>query len=114
MSLLDPSSKDAAARAIQTKLDERYRFLCMVQREGIDMVWRSRTGLSPQEICDGLGDTAARVFQFHGILTDALVQVAAAEGIAPDIKYPTNKFTANPDGTVTILEEPYFDPEPEE
>lgn len=121
MALLDASRTDSlearkasAANEIRVKIMERFRFLCTIQREGIDMVWSSKTGLTPQQVCDSLGTDAGSVFGFHGILSDAIIQAAQAEGFAPDIKYPTNKFTINPDGTVTVLEEPYFEVEEEE
>lgn len=81
--------------------------LCQMQQQGINEVWRNNFGLTPQQVCDALGSDAASAFDLHSRLTSAIVKIAIAAGVTPDVISPTNKFTVNPDGTVTILNEPY-------
>lgn len=95
-----------STRVIQSLTDNTYDSLCRAQKQGIGMVWHDEI-LTPQQVCDGLGTHAGKVFQFHSILTDAIVSIATAAGIQPDILTPTNNFTVNSDGTVTVLSTPY-------
>lgn len=91
---------------IKTTSALSYRQLCEIQKRGIDLVWNN-SDLTPQEILDGLGSDASKIFQYHGALTDYIVSLASIENIQPDIKLPTNAFELNPDGTVTVLDTPY-------
>ena len=93
-------------RSIQSLCDSSYFYLCNTQKQGINMVWNNPS-LTPQQVCDGLGNQAAKVFQFHSILTDTIVQIADTAGVQPDILTPTFNFTVNSDGTVTVLSTPY-------
>jgi hypothetical protein len=45
------------------------------------------------------------------LFTQAILDIAAVEGITPDLALPEKAFTANEDGTVTILDDPYV-PQP--
>lgn len=85
---------------------QAYETLKRIQKEGIRMGW-DNPNLTPAEAAEALGADAAKIFTFHGILTGALVQIASLDGLAPDISLPTNEFTLNQDGTVTIGEGPY-------
>lgn len=81
--------------------------LIEMQRKSISFVWDHPRGLTPQEVCDALGAEAATAFQIHGLFTQAILDIAAVEGITPDLALPDKAFTVNKDGTVTILDEPY-------
>ena len=83
-----------------------YQELCNIQKQGVDMVWNNNF-FQPQVILDALGTDAGKIFQYHGALTNYVVALATAEGVEPDIKLPTNAFTINEDGTITVLPEPY-------
>lgn len=77
------------------------------QNDGISILWNNYMGLTPQEVCDALGTDAAKIFRMHSLLTTYLVAVAEVDGISAEVSVPTNAFTANSDGTVTILDTPY-------
>ena len=117
MSLLThPEPADAEADRIRAAILglSRRTFAAMIdaQRQGIDLLWLGREqglhGLTPQEVCDALGEDAAQVFQFHGALTDFLMQQATADGVSVDVAIPPYAFTLNADGTVTVSTEPYI------
>lgn len=86
-----------------------YGFLSNTQIRGIDLLWNNKNFM-PQEILDELGTDALKIFQFHGLLTELLIQLSAIDGIAPTIKLPNNAWTVNPDGTITVSEDPYVIP----
>lgn len=86
---------------------QNYTMLVRLQKEGIAKVWDNPNGLTPQEVCDAAGTDAAQLFTVHGLLTECLIAIATASGIAPDIALPTKAFTKNVDGTVTVSEAPY-------
>lgn len=112
-SVLTKEQKQAQTAIEAAKITERaFARMVRVQKEGIDLVWNNPNGLTPQEVCDGFGENAASIFMFHGAVTEAIMTVASMDGIEVNLSFPTNKFTYNEDGTVTVLEEPYFgDPE---
>lgn len=83
-----------------------YSQLCKMQKEGIDMMWYNED-LTPQEVSDAVGSNGGVLIAAHGALTSAIISAATAAGIQPDIKLPTNTFTVNVDGTVTISDDPY-------
>lgn len=74
----------------------------------MDRFWNNPLGLTPQQVADGIGVAAASLFLFGGKLATLCNEVKP--GSCP--KVPTNNFTINPDGTVTILDEPYTPPQP--
>lgn len=78
--------------------------LCKIQREGMNFLWDHPAGITPQEVCDSLGEEAGDAFALHGALTQGILDIAAAGGGTPDIIVPPNAFTINEDGTVTIGE----------
>jgi len=84
---------------------ETYNSLVNVQREGIDMLWHDDI-LTPQEICDGLGENAVKVFEFHGALTQFVQTLANNAQIEVDLKYPTNSFTEL-SGNIVVSDQPY-------
>ena len=118
MSLLTQKQTEPTKAEKQARVAERilqsarqiYQQLVSSQQQGIQMLWQNGQGLTPQEVCDGLGADAAKVFELHGMMTNAIVQIATAGGIQPDITFPTNAFTINADGSVTVLETPYIIP----
>lgn len=99
-----------AATRVLTASKSGYSQLLRLQKEGIELVWKSRDGLTPQQVCDGLGTKAGKIFAIHAALTDALIAAQQADGIAINVALPTNAFTINPNGTVTISEAPYVPP----
>ena len=82
-----------------------YKKLLEIQKNGIDMLWNDPR-FSPQEIVDALGADAVKIFQVHGILTDAINQIATVDGISPEIALPTNAFSIV-DGSIVVSEDPY-------
>lgn len=92
--------------AILAGAREGYRRLCQIQKQGINHIWH-HPRLTPQQAIDSLGDEAARIFQAHGALTQVIAVVAALDGVEPDILLPTDEFTVNQDGTVTVGKGPY-------
>lgn len=94
------------ANIIKAFCKKAYEDITRLQKMGIDMVW-SHPELTSQEIVNALGEDAAKIFQYHGALTTYLVNLAATEGVDPDIKLPTNAFTVE-NGSITILDEPYI------
>lgn len=82
-----------------------YTLITHLQNQGINLLWND-INLTPQEICDALGEDAVKVFEIHGILTNAINQIAAADGIAPDIHLPTNAFEVV-NGAIVVSEDPY-------
>ncbi len=84
---------------------QAYQQLSHIQRQGIDMLWNDRK-LTPQEIIDALGDEALKVFQMHGTLTTAIVDIATADGITPSVVLPTNAFEIV-DGSIVVSKDPY-------
>lgn len=82
-----------------------YNKLLDIQTNGIKLIWKDPRS-KPQEIVDALGADAVKIFQVHGILTDAINQIAAVDGISPEIDLPTNAFSIV-DGAIVVSEDPY-------
>lgn len=112
-SLLTPAA-DTSIEATQARAAQRigqltaagYDQLVRLQREGIDLVWRNADGLTPQQVCDALGTSAAKVFAIHSALTQALVSAQQADGIPVSVALPTHEYVINPDGTVSVAADP--------
>ena len=95
------------ANRIKNNVPSVYQTLTNLQKQGIDSVW-NHPKLTPQEIVDALGANAVKIFQYHGKLTALIEEIAQAEGVEPDVKYPKNAFTVNPTtGKITITDQPY-------
>jgi two-component sensor histidine kinase len=95
------------ASRIKNNVPSIYQTLTNLQKQGIDSVWSHQT-FTPQEIVDALGADAVKIFQYHGKLTSLIEEIASAENITPDIKYPKNAFTVDPTtGKITISGQPY-------
>ena len=108
ISQLTTEQKQAAvASSIKRTAVVNYQQLVRIQKEGIRTVWNNPYGLTPQQVCDALGTDAVKVFDIHGVLTDAIVQIADRDGVTPDVALPKKNFTRNQDGTVTVLETDY-------
>lgn len=82
-----------------------YKKLLDIQTNGIKLIWNDPR-FSPQEIVDALGADAVKIFQVHGILTDAINQIAAVDGISPEIALPTNAFEVV-GNNIVVSEDPY-------
>ena len=82
-----------------------YKKLLDIQTNGIKLIWKDPR-FKPQEIIDALGDDAVKIFQVHGILTDAINQIAAVDGISPEIALPTNAFEVV-GNNIVVSEDPY-------
>lgn len=103
-----PSKSEKLAKLVSTIGDvssNTYSQLVSIQNMGINLLWHSKE-FTPQEVIDGLGDNALKVFQFHGALTDLIVALAALDGIAPEVKLPTNAFSVV-DGSIVVSSDPY-------
>ena len=92
----------ATAKHVLTMAKNNYEFLLRAQKNGTDAIWSNAAGLTPQQACDALGTGAARMFQLHGLLTDFILSIQQLEGLTSNVTLPTNAFTLNPDGTVTV------------
>jgi hypothetical protein len=103
--LTDDQKLTLKADGIKRSARAGFARICDIQRSGIDHLWKDRTH-SPQEIIDALGSDALKIFQMHGILTDAINQIAAIDGISPEITLPTNAFEVV-DGSIVVSEDPY-------
>lgn len=106
-----PAAEKARASAviasqILNRARQNYHQLCNIQKTGINELWH-HPSLTPQEVCDALGTNAGKLFVAHGILSNAIVEMAATEGVQPDILLPTKAFTVDHDGKVTVGTEPY-------
>jgi hypothetical protein len=95
----------AKIRNIKIITARAYEQLIKIQNEGIHTFWKDRR-LTPEEIATAMGEDAVKAFQFHGFLTDCIVNIATADGIEPEITLPTNAFEVV-DGTLVISDEPY-------
>lgn len=97
-------SKDVSlkkvVRDIKHITENCYRDLVEVQNEGINALWEDKN-LSPQEIIDGLGDDAIKIFQFHGKLTDFIIELSEIDGVEYNPALPTKPFTVA-DGKITV------------
>jgi hypothetical protein len=82
-----------------------YYNMAQFQTTGIQILWND-SALKPQEIIDALGDNAVKIFQVHGILTDAINQIASVSGITPALATPANAFSIV-DGVITVSDNPY-------
>ena len=69
----------------------------------MELFWNHPQGLTPQQVSDSLGTAAASLF----ILGGQLQQLCNAVKPESCPKLPSHAFTINPDGTVTVLNEPY-------
>jgi len=116
-SILQPSTdtslagkQERASKRVVMLAQSGYSQLARMQKQGIDLVWHNSEGLTPQQVCDALGTKAGKIFAIHAALTDALIAAQTADGVPVDVALPTNAFTVNPNGTVTILTTPYVPP----
>lgn len=114
MSLLTSAPADLNLPAKQSLLKKQmvdfaaasYRQLRHMQARGINEVWRNPK-LTPAQAIEALGGDAAQLFALHAELTETIVRMAEIAGIEPQVALPTQAFTANADGTVTLEEGPY-------
>jgi hypothetical protein len=95
------------SRLLKNTAQQQYTQLCQMQKSGIKYLWNNPDGLTPQEVCDAVGTDGALYIMAHGALTSCIISAASASNISPDISLPTNAFTVNPDGTVTVLDSQY-------
>lgn len=104
-----PLEKRLQKAAFQLKgmVEGQYKQICRMQKEGIKFMWDNPDALSPQQVADIAGTNGGKLMAFHGGLTTFIVNAATIEGVQPDIALPTNNFTVNQDGTVTVLDTPY-------
>lgn len=87
-----------------------YQQLVITQAEGIKKLWKNPQA-TPQQLCDAMGTDAAKVFSAHAKLTTLLLELAPMLGRTFVPALPEKNFTVNPDGTVTVLDEPFALPE---
>lgn len=101
--------KVGAARDIAELSQLHWQRMMDVYQAGLDLVWHNSRGLTPQQVCDELGTSAAATFYAHGLLADFLRSLYAVNfpGDTLPLPLPTNAFAANEDGTVTVLEGAY-------
>ena len=65
-------------------------------------VWQNADGLTPQQVCDALGNRASALFIIAGTMANALYQIDPA-GLGTMIGPPTGWTSSiNADGTVTL------------
>lgn len=102
----DAEKLQAVVRNIKTISTRTYGDLVRVQKMGIESVWNNRE-FTPQEIIDALGEDAIKVFNMHGRLTDYLVDISAIDNVPYTPDLPTNAFTINADGSITVTDQPY-------
>lgn len=109
-----PTEADRIRDAILSLSRRTFAAMLEAQRQGIDLLWHGQEqgvhSLTPQEVCDALGEDAVKVFEFHGALTAFLAAQAVADGVSVDLKLPPFAFTENQDGTITVTTDPYVAP----
>lgn len=103
--LTDQQKLNLKAESIKRTAKVRFSQLCDIQKSGINVLWKDREH-TPQQIIDALGPDAIKIFQMHGILTDAIKQIAAIDGITPTIALPTNDFEILK-GNIIVSDNPY-------
>ena len=65
-------------------------------------VWKNPDGLTPQQVCDALGNRASNLFVIAGTMANALYQIDPT-GLGSMVNVPTGyTATINAGGTVTI------------
>jgi len=105
-----PPTKEQLLENIKKKINifssRSFSELVKIQKDGIDLVWNDRK-FDPQEIVDSLGTDAIKIFQFHGALTEFITKVAQIDNVSVDLKYPTNAFTIDKNGKITVTDQPY-------
>lgn len=103
--LTDEQILNSLAAEIKRFSKKSYDNILEIQNKGINLVW-DRGRFTPQQIIDALGPDAVKIFQMHGILTDAIKQIAAIDGISPALALPTNAFEVV-GGSIVVSEDPY-------
>jgi hypothetical protein len=103
--LTDEQILNSLAVEIKNFSKKSYDIILDIQNKGINSLWK-RGRFTPQQIIDALGPDALKIFQMHGILTEAINQIAAIDGISPAIALPTNAFEVV-DGSIVVSEDPY-------
>jgi hypothetical protein len=103
--LTDEQILNSLAAEIKRFSKKSYDSILEIQNKGINLLWR-RGRFTPQQIIDALGSDALKIFQMHGILTDAINQIAAIDGISPEIALPTNAFEVV-GKQIEVSEDPY-------
>lgn len=104
-----PSADEMIASTVERIRDltkNIFEELLKAQKKGIDLVWNT-PGLTPQQVIDGLGSDALKIFQFHGELTDFIKAIASIDGLDVQLKYPTNAFTVDETGAIIVSTDPY-------
>lgn len=94
------------ANQIKNVSMETFNSLINTQRQRIDLLWHDED-LTPQQIIDELGGDALKVFLFHGKLTELILGLAAIDNVDVDLKLPTNAFSVNQVGKITVSSDPY-------
>ena len=95
----------AKVKSIKIYTKKAYDNLVEIQNRGISMLWDD-SNLTPQEIIDGLDANALKIFQLHGILTIALQNIEAIDGIDSSIALPSKEFGIV-DGKIVVGDGPY-------
>ena len=103
--LTDEQILNSLAAEIKRFSKRSYDSVLEIQNKGINLVWK-RGRFTPQQIIDALGPDAVKIFQMHAILTDAIKQIAAIDGIEAPVALPTNAFEVV-DGAIVVSEDPY-------
>ena len=103
-------SKEVVLQRVSNRIKniskETFNQLIQTQRQGITALWEN-PNVTPQEIIDSLGDDALKVFQFHGALTEFIKGLAQIDNVTVELKYPTNAFTVDKNGKITVTDQPY-------
>ena len=98
---------EAIVNSINHISSRTYKDLINIQRTGINIIWNNSKATA-QEIIDGLGENALPAFQFHGALTDLLVTISESANIDYTPALPTNAFTVDNQGNITVTDDPYI------
>jgi hypothetical protein len=90
--------QDRVSTQIKRKSFETFQGLIGSYTDIKKRVWDNPQGLTPQEVMDSLGTSAAELFQLSSLL---VTTVNTAQPDTLDASQPY-EFTINPDGTVTV------------
>jgi hypothetical protein len=92
------SPQDACGVAIQNLLTNQFNMTVNSFNRVFSMVWNNPSGLTPQQVMEGLGTSAGQLFSIMAAMQTAIntIQPGTLAQTAP------NQVTINSDGTVTI------------
>jgi hypothetical protein len=98
---IPPTPLELQVRSAKNRIQQQYESLVRCLKEIGDMVWKNTLKKTPQEVVAAFGTDAVQLFQISGLVRQLIQTVSGQE---PPPTMPAGwGFTANPDGTVTLV-----------